>query len=92
MYRPAPRRQGFRARVRSRSGRQSVGPQCRSRAVGDEYQQPALGEAVEASHNDALGDAHGSGYVAGRGSGMRCDVREEHTVTAIAALQQVLTK
>lgn len=61
--------------ARRRAGRQSEGPQLRSRTIGGEYQQPVVGKPGEVLSDDTLGGADDSGYVASGSSEVRRDVR-----------------
>jgi hypothetical protein len=64
----------------------------RGLAAHDEHQEPIVSEPVEVAGHDAFGSTNGSGNLPGCGSGVRRDVREDHSITAVAGLHQVLAE
>lgn len=69
-----------------------VGPESGGRSVRDEHQKTVFGEPAEATGHHALRGANGSGDVSGCGSGVHRDVREDRSITTVAALHQVLAE
>lgn len=74
------------------SGGQLVRPELWGRTVRDEYKEAVCSEAAEAARYDTLTGSDRAGNAARRGSGMRSDVREDYSVAAVPALQQVFTE